>query len=639
MKKSLLLLFMIGLAGLTFGQKQSGKSTPALKGNGEVFYLETFDWGNPNDPKGWTAPPGFYMEDPLDIGYNWHWWPNDSLVTSRLTREPPMRSTTAENGSLCLFLDLYNDGKDPRLDLDNSVVFPVIDCSSHSSVIVRYETCFMNYNYASAWDMLLEVSTDNWVHSAQYDVGFGCDHKGRPNNTTPGKPAIFEANITDVAAGSSSVQIKFTWRGTSLYWWQIDDFQLSEAWNNDLRLKFAESEWDDGNEFTLVTPSFMMPKSQIVDGSFTNFKGSALNFGENDQENVYMEVDITKNNQSIFTKTSIPVSLWQLEIDTALIVDPYMPVDFGHYKIAFTYKQEGTDDSPENNMVERFFHVTDSVYSRGDDSSEEDFCWGMEAYGADGEPNLGHVVASIYPIYADCEINSISAYIAGGRGDGQIDFRFVLFLKPTEGDDLTPIEWLVTDWIILDSSLMGTWITMPIEKDGESEFLFAGDLVYAGVEYNNMNTDIISHRYENFKLGADYSVRLLDPVSAARNGNGSWSYGGYVAERNLMVRMNINDHSNIGDGVDVKTALSSIGQNYPNPFSQTTEITYELVNGADVTIEVMDLTGRKVMEMNEGQRPSGKHTALLNAVGLEAGVYFYTMRAGKYSETKRMVVR
>ena len=638
MKKFLLLVLFLGLVSMTFAQKTSINNSFPLKGNGEVFFLETFDWGNPDDPKGWTASEGFYMEDPNDIGYNWHWWPYDSLVTERLTREPPMESSSGENGSLCLFLDSYNNYLSPRLDVDNSIVFPIMDCSSHSSVVVRFETCFMNYS--SGWDMLLEISIDNWVHSAQFDVGFGCGHKGRPDKTVPGKPAIFEANISEIAAGNANVQMKLTWRGTSLYWWQVDDFQLSEAWDNDLQLKFAEMEWDDGNDLTQVTPSYFFPKSQIGEASLTNFKASAINFGEFDQDNVYLEVDITKNNQSIFSQNTESKYLSSLDLDTTLISDSYAPVDFGHYKVTLDYKQDQTDDTPENNKKETFFNITDSIYSRSNDTSEEAFCWGMEAYGPDGEPNIGHVLATTYPIYQDCEANSISAFIAGGRGDGMIDFRYVLYLKPNEDDEETdPIELLYSEFIDYDSTMIGTWITLPLEKDGESEFLIAGDVIYAGIEYNNMNTDLISHRYENFKVGADYDIRLLDPVSIARNGELSWSYGGYVAERNLMIRLNLNDNSNVIDNVDLLATNNNLSQNYPNPFNASTEIEYELVNNSDVVIEVSDLTGRIVISIDEGQKPTGKHKITLKADALDPGVYFYSLRTGNFKETKRMVVK
>jgi hypothetical protein len=581
------------------------------------------------------------MSDPKDIGYNFHWYSGyDSLVTTRLTKDPPMKSTTQANGNLCLFLDRYNDGKDPRIDLDNSITFPPIDCSTHSSVIVSYETCFLCYNDSGIWQMLLEVSVDNWVHSAQYDVSFQVKHKGRPNNNPAGKPAIYQANISDVAAGMPNVQFRLTWRNTSLYFWQIDDFQLSEAWDNDLQMKFAQMEWNDGDDNTAWSPSFMIPKSQLVEGrGFTNFKSAAINFGEFDQEDAFFTVDITKNNQNVFHKEGAKKDIYTLITDTTLIEDTYAPVDFGHYKVDYVYQQKQAEQTPENNKQTTYFTVVDSVFSNADNTSEEAFNWGIEAYGTDGTANIGHIVGSVYNIAADCEVNSISAYIAGGQADGLVDFNFRLFLVPTEGDDLTPIDLLGTSSVVYDSTMIGTWVTMALDKDGESEFLKAGEKVYACVEYSNQNTDIITKRYNNFKVGADYSFRLLDALSVARGEDyAAWSTGGYVGGRNLMVRMNIVDHSNPLDGVAMNGAQALLGQNYPNPFNRTTEISYELVNGSDVTVKVMDLTGRVVLDLNKGFQPSGKHTLQLDASGLEAGIYLYTLQAGGFTETKRMTV-
>ena len=635
MKKSVLFLFILSFVGMSVSHAQHNKNTKALKGNGEVFYTEPFGWENPADPKGWTAGEGFYMEDPDDNGMNFHWWGTDSLI-SLWTREPSGNFTTKGNGCLALFLNKYNEDRDAsRLDVNNSIVFPALDCSGRTSVIVRYETCFMNY--AGAWDMLLEVTVDNWVHSAVYDAGFGLGHKGRPN-VQPGKPGIFEANITDVAAGMGNVQFKLTWRGTSLYFWQIDDFTVAEAWDNDLRMKHFVMEWEDFNEDSHMSVYQMMPISQLNGGSMMNFQASAINFGEFDQEDVYLDLDISKNNASIMHQTSAPVFVVPLlSIDTANIAQTFTPTEFGHYKIKAAYKQAQAENTPENNMTEIFFHVTDSVYASADDTAEEEFCWGLEAYS--DRPNEQHFMGVKFPIFADCEVNSITAYIAGGKADGLIEYRMALFLVPgVEEEDQTPISWLVSDIFTLDSSMIDTWITLPLDKDGESEFLFAGDVVYAGVEYWNWHEDLISRRYDNLKLGADWNKKLKDPVSIAK-GDGDFSTGGYVAERNLMVHLNINDHSNIIDNVDISQALSYLGQNYPNPFSHTTEIMYELVNASNVTIEVMDLTGRVVLSMNEGQQPAGKHMASITASDLEAGLYFYTLKAGNFSETKRMVVK
>ena len=64
MRKITLLLALVGfiMGGVSQAQNTSGK----LKGSGEVFFYESFDWGNPDDPRGWTQPDGYYMEDPTD---------------------------------------------------------------------------------------------------------------------------------------------------------------------------------------------------------------------------------------------------------------------------------------------------------------------------------------------------------------------------------------------------------------------------------------------------------------------------------------------------------------------------------------------------------------------------------------------
>jgi hypothetical protein len=631
MKKLFTLFLALCIAGLAVAQVKN-TAPPAVKGNGQVFFLETFGWENPADAKGWTAPAGYYMLDPTDNGYNWHWYPNDSLV-AQWVQEPPFHSTSAANGSLTLFADKYNEYKDPTIPIDNSIGFPPFDCSSHSSVIVRYETVFMNYS--SGWKMLLEVSIDNWVHSAAFDVGFGCGHKGRPNNTTPGVPAIFEANISEIAAGQPDVQMRFTWRGTDDYFWQIDDFQLSEAWDNDLQMKFAQFEWNDNNDATTLTPFFMIPKSQISNGSLTNFKSAVINFGEYDQDDVSLTIDITKNSQNVFHRESPKKYLASQITDTTLVTDAYVPAEYGHYRIQMDYVQKEAEQTPGNDRSEAWFNITDSVYSHADNSAEDAYCWGFEAYGS--APNMNHIMGMIYPITADCEASSLSAYIAGGKADGMIDFRYKLFAIPAEGDDLTPYELLGTSGVTLDSSMIGTWITLAFDKDGESEYLKKGMTIYACVEYTNLHEDLISRRYDNLKIGSDYSFRILDAVSLART-DGDFITSGFGASANLMIRLNLNDHANINDGTDPLTASALLSQNFPNPFSRTTSVSYELVNGAAVSLLLTDLTGRIVLERNEGFQPTGKHNLTLDASNLQPGVYFYTLVAGSWRETRRMTV-
>jgi hypothetical protein len=640
MRKLTLLLAMAGLLAVTAVHAQ----TPGLKGNGQVFYTETFGWGNPADPKGWTAPAGYYFLDPLDIGYNWVWWPAGLGFVNIYTQDPPLNSTTKDNGCLALFVEEYNMQTGTLLsqNLDNSVVFPMIDCSSHSSVVVKYQTHFMAYclylNLRA--EMYLEVTVDNWVHAASYNVNFGCGHKQRPLDKAKGEPALMEVNISDVAAGQPNVQMRLHWVNTHLYYWAVDDFTISEAYNNDLKLNYIKLEWEDGNPNTIMGVMANIPKSQL-DGNngFINFQSSALNFGEYDQEAVYMDIDITKNGNSVFHKMSEPTDVYTLVVDTADIADKYSPSDFGHYKINWEFKASQADDNPADNKRETFFNVTDSVYSRSDDTNDVGWSLSKEAYVTEATENIGHFAGSIFPIFNDCEVSSISTFIVGGKADELINYRFTLFFVPIGEEDETPYELLTTDMIQLDSADFNTWVTMELGKDGESEFLKKGDLVYAGIQYDNMNPDHLVRRNKGLEIGSDNSVRLTEGVAVGiYNGGISAGLDSYVGRMNLMCRLNLNDHSNRIDGLQNAIAAASLGQNYPNPFSRSTEIAYELIDGSNVTFTIMDLTGRKVMEVNKGMMPAGKHTYTLETNDLDPGVYFYTLKAGDFVQTKQMVI-
>ncbi len=89
-----------------------------------------------------------------------------------------------------------------------------------------------------------------------------------------------------------------------------------------------------------------------------------------------------------------------------------------------------------------------------------------------------------------------------------------------------------------------------------------------------------------------------------------------------------------------------LAQNYPNPFNPSTIINYELPiipkgtpNGANsVKLIVYNTLGQIVQTLvNEKQEP-GKHTVIFNATGLASGVYFYTLKAGTFLFTKKMLL-
>ena len=87
-------------------------------------------------------------------------------------------------------------------------------------------------------------------------------------------------------------------------------------------------------------------------------------------------------------------------------------------------------------------------------------------------------------------------------------------------------------------------------------------------------------------------------------------------------------------------------QNFPNPFNPTTVVSYQLPapsgverSGArSVRLVVYDTLGRDVaMLVNEKKGP-GRYQVRYDASGLSSGVYIYRLTAGKYVESRRMVL-
>jgi hypothetical protein len=82
----------------------------------------------------------------------------------------------------------------------------------------------------------------------------------------------------------------------------------------------------------------------------------------------------------------------------------------------------------------------------------------------------------------------------------------------------------------------------------------------------------------------------------------------------------------------------TLGQNFPNPFNSTTTVEYQVPKQSIVTLKVFDLLGRKVATLVNEMKQAGTHTVKWDAPRLSSGVYFYTLRAGNFRETKRMIL-
>ena len=84
----------------------------------------------------------------------------------------------------------------------------------------------------------------------------------------------------------------------------------------------------------------------------------------------------------------------------------------------------------------------------------------------------------------------------------------------------------------------------------------------------------------------------------------------------------------------------ALEQNYPNPFNPETVIEYSLPTAGDVTLRITDVLGREVAALLNERRNAGTHRLPFSLTHhrIPSGIYFYTLTAGPFSATRRMVV-
>lgn len=81
-----------------------------------------------------------------------------------------------------------------------------------------------------------------------------------------------------------------------------------------------------------------------------------------------------------------------------------------------------------------------------------------------------------------------------------------------------------------------------------------------------------------------------------------------------------------------------LSQNYPNPFNPSTTISFSLPKKEFVTLKIYDVLGKEITTLVNEELNAGSYKNDWNAGNLASGIYFYRLQAGKYNETRKIML-
>ncbi len=225
-------------------------------------------------------------------------------------------------------------------------------------------------------------------------------------------------------------------------------------------------------------------------------------------------------------------------------------------------------------------------------------------------------------------VQSTFNWTISGPFTGSIDFYILNYGPPwcyLNFDMVLPVELSSFSSIVYGNDVTLKWQTSSETNNSGFEIERSGivngnasDWIHSGaVSGNGTKTTSSDYFYNDIGLNSgEYKYRLKQ---IDYNGNYEYFY--------------LSDEIQIG--IPSKFELS---QNYPNPFNPSTNLEFGISELGFVSMKVYDASGKEVASLVNEVKPAGYYSVSFNGASLSSGIYFYTLSAGNFISTKRMIL-
>ncbi len=607
------------------------------------FYTETFGTGTRTSlPTGWTAP---------QIGGHaatWKWTNARSMGGSGGNYSiPAIASTSASDGWMIYDSDSIGDLNPSLIPIIGGLVSPVINCSSHSSVLVSFQNYFRKFRDSTYVDVSINGGTSWTTFPVLVNNTMG-------NNTTnANNPEIVRINISSVAANQSSVQLRFryvlnfnTAPAYGALNWLIDDVTLSEidpvelSINNSGMFQYMGG----NNELTNYSLFSNYPKT-LIDSvlPITYIDNNGLNSITNAPLSNTVFLGATQVHNSTTTFPLLPANA----IDSIMDWQGFKPTQTGAYTATFRVSAPG-DGFAGNDVDTQRFAITDTVLTTYGATLAGGYYLHRPA--ASGELSYQQGVRFDIPAGKSDTLTSVSVSF---DNDTQPGVNTVVQLYRITGTspslNWSPVATMqqkqLTAADISPATGAATFTTYVINTQasgGIAPFILTGGSYAAIVKTINapasssvvINAAVpiidrynISGYYGQADTSDNVTGYSFSPVGIATGTAGTVPY----------MRVNFGTIPKPGSVATINGV--TIGNAFPNPANSTLNVPVTVATGASINVSISNMVGQVLQAQSLGNIAGGQtKTAVFNTSSLAPGVYLYTVESNGERVTNRVVV-
>ena len=396
-------------------------------------------------------------EDPSGNDAIWTWC-NDpasgqgdgcpAIWDDQINQQMPFASATATNG----FITVDSDGAG-NITHTSELTIPSLDFSAEDAVWIEFQTHIGVFTFAADANAILRVSSDGGTNWTAYEIFPGLTTSERWS----ANPEEVSIDISDAAAGEADVLIQWQWTGSFEYNWSIDDITIYDADPrpaNDMRV----------NNFHAVSPNFATPASQVTPFGFV---ADIENLGSLVQADATLSVTISDAGGEVFSDELVYEMVGTDSVaENVFFNNEFTPSMMpGAYTGQYELTLGETDASPENNVKDFSFIVTDTLFQRdsGEDlggtrpADDNDFSYGNVYYVANGE--------NLFARYVTFGVSDITS--AAGFAVSTLLFEWT---GDTDGDGLAAGDELngpiAFNSYAIDGTEESDLVTIPVDIDG-----------------------------------------------------------------------------------------------------------------------------------------------------------------------------